>query len=92
MVVDKKNSPRVRTIRRIRISNCPTSPGRYTASSLGLPMTGTLGLLLYAKRAGPIPTVTPALDTLQSLRFRLSAQTRDAVMRLAGESTPQVAL
>ncbi len=41
------------------------------AHSLGLRVTGTLGLLLDAKRAGLITRIEPVLDTLESLRFRL---------------------
>jgi uncharacterized protein len=59
---------------------------RRTAQSLGIRLTGTLGLLLDAKRAGLITTLSPVLDALQSLRFRLAPQTRSVVLRLAGES------
>jgi predicted nucleic acid-binding protein len=48
-------------------------------------MTGTLGLLLDAKRAGLVPAVLPLLNKLQSLRFRLASRTFSAVLRLAGE-------
>jgi len=58
---------------------------RRMARSLGIRLTGTLGLLLDAKRAGLIPTVSPLLDRLQSLRFRLAPHTRAAVLDLAGE-------
>ncbi len=58
---------------------------RSVAETLGLRLTGTLGLLLDAKRAGLIPAVRPFLDQLQALRFRLAAHTRAAVIRLAGE-------
>lgn len=53
---------------------------------LGLRLTGTLGLLLHAKRAGYIDAVSPMLDALQSLRFRLDPKTRIAVLRRAGEN------
>lgn len=61
--------------------------GRRMAESLGLKFTGTLGLLLDAKRAGHIPAIRPLLDQLQELRFRLSPQTRQAVLQLAGEAS-----
>ena len=48
-------------------------------------MTGTLGILLDAKRAGLIDAVAPLLDALQQLRFRLSSSTRADVLKLAGE-------
>ena len=55
------------------------------AHLLGLPLKGTLGLLVDAKRRDLIPSVEPILDELDRLRFRLSLQTRAAVLRLAGE-------
>ena len=58
---------------------------RRVAESLGLQLTGTLGLLLDAKRAGLIPKVSPLLDQLQALRFRIAPHTRRAVLVLAGE-------
>jgi hypothetical protein len=61
--------------------------GRWVAETLGIRLTGTLGLLLDAKRAGLIPAVVPLLDQLQSLRFRIAPHTRAAVLKLAGESS-----
>ncbi|MGZ8219183.1 DUF3368 domain-containing protein [Methylomagnum sp.] len=58
---------------------------RRHAQRLGLRLTGTLGLLLDAKKAGYIDAVSPLLDGLQSLRFRLDPKTREAVLRRAGE-------
>lgn len=58
---------------------------RRVAATLGLRVTGTLGLLLDAKRAGLIPAIAPILDQLQALRFRLASHTRSAVLALAGE-------
>jgi predicted nucleic acid-binding protein len=58
---------------------------RNVARAVGLKLTGTLGLLLDAKRKGIIDQVATVLDELQSLRFRLSAHTRTAVLKLAGE-------
>jgi len=58
---------------------------RRVAAGLGIRLTGTLGLLLDAKRAGLIPAVGPLLDKLQGLRFRLAPTTRHAVLTLAGE-------
>jgi hypothetical protein len=59
--------------------------GLRVAAMLGLRLTGTLGVLLDAKRAGLIPAVGPVLDQLQALRFRLAPHTRIAVLALAGE-------
>jgi len=59
---------------------------RRVAIAKGIPIKGTLGLLLDAKRAGHLSAVKPSLDRLQELGFRLAEQTRDAVLKLAGES------
>ena len=56
------------------------------AEMLGLQLTGTLGLLIDAKRAGLISEVAPFLDQLQALNFRLASHTRAAVLKLAGEA------
>jgi predicted nucleic acid-binding protein len=58
---------------------------RRVAISRGIPIKGTLGLLLDAKRAGHLTALRPSLDRLHELGFRLSHQTRDAVLNLAGE-------
>ena len=60
---------------------------REMAETLDLHLTGTLGLLLDAKKAGLIPALQPILDELQSLRFRVAPRTYSAVLRLAGESS-----
>ena len=58
---------------------------RRVAEVLGLRLTGTFGLLLNAKKRRLISAVRPVIDQLESLRFRVSGQTRSAVLRLAGE-------
>jgi uncharacterized protein len=58
---------------------------RQTAEVLRIRLTGTLGLLLDAKRKGLIPMVTPFLNELHTLGFRVAAYTRIAVLKLAGE-------
>jgi hypothetical protein len=58
---------------------------RNVVRTLGLKMTGTLGLLLDAKSAGRIERVEPPLNELGSLGFRLAVHTRAAVLKLAGE-------
>ena len=58
---------------------------RRVAELRHIPAIGTLGLLLDAKRAGLISAVEPCLDQLQLRGFRLAAQTRTAVLKLAGE-------
>jgi len=52
---------------------------------LKLKLTGTLGVLLKAKETGLLPALAPVLERLQDLRFRMDPETRQAVLRLAGE-------
>jgi predicted nucleic acid-binding protein len=59
---------------------------RRIAGTLEIPYIGTLGILLDAKRAGLIQAVSPLLNDLQALRFRMSPATQSAVLKLAGES------
>lgn len=61
------------------------SLARWFARRLGLQMTGTLGVLLRAKRERQIPFVKPFLDRLEALHFRLDGATRASVLELAGE-------
>jgi predicted nucleic acid-binding protein len=58
---------------------------RRVAETLGLPFTGTLGILLDAKKAGLVPALLPLLDQLEVLRFRIAPYTRIAVLKMAGE-------
>lgn len=58
---------------------------RQVARTLRVKFTGTLGVLLDAKRAGLVRLIAPVIDDLQALRFRVAPQTRQAVLKLAGE-------
>jgi predicted nucleic acid-binding protein len=55
------------------------------AAALSIRFRGTLGLLLDAKQAGLISAITPFLDQLQALGFRLSSETRKLILDLARE-------
>ena len=59
---------------------------RIHAVRLGIPHTGTLGVLLRAKREGRISLVAPLLDQLTTAGFRVGSETSTAVLKLAGES------
>jgi hypothetical protein len=59
---------------------------RRYARQLNIVFTGTLGVILRAKQSGYIEAVAPVLEQLDTLRFRLDAATRAAVLRLAEES------
>lgn len=60
---------------------------RRFARSLGLSLTGTLGLLLKGKEIGRIDRVGPFVDRLEALNFRLDQRTRRDVLALAGETS-----
>jgi uncharacterized protein len=60
--------------------------GRAIAQSLGLRITGILGVLLIAKQRKLIPIVKPLLDELiQQAGFRVSPGLYDAVLKTASE-------
>ncbi|MBI4522415.1 MAG: DUF3368 domain-containing protein [Deltaproteobacteria bacterium] len=61
------------------------SLARQVARTLRLRITGTLGILIDAKRLGIISAVAPFLDQLQSLGFRLAPHTRAAILKLVSE-------
>ncbi|WP_437911505.1 DUF3368 domain-containing protein [Sorangium sp. So ce302] len=58
---------------------------RRYATMLGLTFTGTLGVLLRAKQRGFLDRVSPCLDRLQALGFRIAPALRASVLELAGE-------
>ncbi len=61
-------------------------PGRIIASSLGLNLTGLLGILLVAKRRGIIPAVKPVMDDLISqAAFRVGDRLYADILQSAGE-------
>lgn len=59
---------------------------RAHARGLGLRITGTLGVILRAKREGRVPAVASLLRQLQEEGFRIAPATRAEVLRLAGEA------
>jgi len=61
------------------------SLARQVARTLQLRITGTLGILIDAKRLGIISAVGPFLDQLQSFGFRLAPHTRAVVLKLVSE-------
>jgi uncharacterized protein len=58
---------------------------RAVAKARAIRLTGTAGVLLKAKQEGHIVGVTPLLDTLIQLGFRLSDATHAAIVALAQE-------
>jgi len=60
--------------------------GRQLASRTGLAVTGVLGILLRAKRAGEILAVKPEMDLLRTkARFFVSPQLEKKILTAAGE-------
>ncbi len=59
---------------------------RKVAVSMGIPIRGTLGLLLDARSRGLVSSVSPLLDELARLGFRIASHTRIEILRRAGES------
>ena len=60
--------------------------GRRLAQSLGLPIIGTLGVLLMGKRRGILPAMKPYLDRLIEFGFHISPALYERVLRDAGET------
>ena len=58
---------------------------RAVAVRLGVPVTGTVGLLLKAKQAGVLSAILPLLDALEAHHFHVSRALRVEALRLAGE-------
>jgi uncharacterized protein len=61
------------------------SKARQVATAMNVPFTGTLGLLLDAKRAGLVSTIAPYVDELRQRNFHLSLRARAAILHEAGE-------
>lgn len=58
---------------------------RSVASRLGVPVTGTVGLLLKAKQAGLVTAIKPLLAALAANQFHISQELVTEALRLAGE-------
>jgi predicted nucleic acid-binding protein len=58
---------------------------RRCAQAHGMPITGTLGLVLLAKKRGLIPKVGGALDAIVNAGLYVSAKTLADVRARAGE-------
>lgn len=58
---------------------------RTAAESMGLTVTGTMGVLIRAKRDGVVEDVRPILEGMLANGFYVSGRLVDMVMRVAGE-------
>ncbi len=59
---------------------------RLQAKRLGLKVTGTLGVLLRAKKLGLIESLREELDKLKEIGFRISKSLEEEILNVAGES------
>ena len=59
--------------------------GRRCAEALGIPLRGTVGLVLRARRAGQLVSARAALETLRAAGMYLSQQILDAAVAEIGE-------
>jgi predicted nucleic acid-binding protein len=60
--------------------------GRRVATSLGVPVVGTFGLILEAKRRGEIPAARPVIEhLLRVTNWYLSPRTMQGALRGVGE-------
>jgi hypothetical protein len=60
-------------------------PARRQAQALGLPVIGTMGVLLAAKRKGLLRSVKPSIDMLIQRGFRIAPGLRNQILISAGE-------
>ena len=58
---------------------------RNCALSLGIPVRGTLGVILLAKKEGRLLQIKPILDQLIGIGFRISPKLLKAALQLANE-------
>jgi predicted nucleic acid-binding protein len=60
-------------------------PARRLATSLGLRVIGTVGLLMAGKERGFLAKIRPELDRLLAVRFFMDLDLYDRVIAQAGE-------
>ena len=59
--------------------------GRQIALSMGIQVTGTLGILLQAKKLGAVKDIKPFLDELINENIRIGATLYNSILEQAGE-------
>jgi predicted nucleic acid-binding protein len=60
--------------------------GRQKAKSLGVKVTGTLGILLLAKEKKLLKAIKPVLQQIEKTNFRISRLLINRTLQLAGEA------
>lgn len=59
---------------------------RKTAEFLGLPLSGTIGVLIKAKQKGIIPEVMPIIEEMEKSGFFISIKVKSMIANKTGES------
>ena len=59
--------------------------GRKCAASLGIPVRGTLGIVLVAKQRGVVHEAKPIIEDMMDAGLSLSREVVDAALRRVGE-------
>ncbi len=59
--------------------------GRMVAKTLGIKLTGTLGIIYKAKQEGLIDSVRDRVEKLKKYDFRISKRVEQEIIRMAGE-------
>lgn len=59
--------------------------GRQFAMQLRLNITGTLGVIVTAKKAGLLKSVKPILEQIKQTNFRMSEKVEQEILQKAGE-------
>jgi predicted nucleic acid-binding protein len=59
--------------------------GRRLAQKLNLNITGTLGLILQAKKERILPQIKPLFDRIQATNFRIAPSLLKSILEQAGE-------
>lgn len=69
---------------------CPTlmdeRRGRRVAARLGVPVVGTVGVLLAARRKGKVPALAPLFGALGEFGYRIPSALVTEALRRAGEA------
>jgi len=60
--------------------------GRKAAKEMGISVTGSLGVLIAAKKKGHIKAVKPLIEKIQKTNFRISKELIERVLDKANES------
>ncbi|MCY3841191.1 MAG: DUF3368 domain-containing protein [Gammaproteobacteria bacterium] len=71
--------------RQARILLIDDAKGRNVARRAGIPLVGVAGVLLAAKSKGLLVAVSPVLEDLVGVGYRLSRQLIDGIRRRANE-------